>query len=59
MIRSQLNVVENIVGAVADRRSDCHLFFWIDNLIRAVSKQKLGVNITVGAGEYKLSAQIL
>ena len=55
----QLNVVEQMVGGIAGGRPFGELFFGIGDVVRAVAKQKLFLNVPIGTRDYGFCAQFL
>lgn len=55
----QLDVVEDVVGAVPHRRPVGHLLLRVDHVIRAVAQQELGVDIPGRPGQHEGGALLL
>ena len=55
----QLDIIQNVFGAVSDRRSLCQLLFRVDHFIRTVAQQELGLYIPLCTRDHKLCSQLL
>ena len=55
----ELEIVEHMLGAVADRRPLRYLLFGNDDLVRTVAQQKLCLHVAVGTRHDHFSAQLL
>ena len=59
MVVLQLDIIQNVFGAVSDRCPLCQLLFRIDHFIRTVAQQELGLYISLCTRDHKLCAQLL
>ncbi len=58
MVVVELEIVEHMLGAVADRRPLRYLLFGNDDLVRTVAQQKLCLHVAVGTRHDHFSAQL-